>query len=225
MSSGRNFTGAISKASAALIAYREWLKQNLPGMRKDFALGANAYGFFLHKVALLPYTPEQLLAMARQDFDRVLAFEAYERQRDINAPELKMAGSTEEEVARGTRDDEQIRQYLVAHQILSVPPDLPHWTLRPMPDYLLALEVSARSTTLAARRGCTTTERAGSCRRRIICHISSKPMHSIRAQRECTRACRDTSSSCRWRGEIRIRYGGSTTIRWPMRALDSTQKK
>ena len=69
-----------------------------------------------------------------------LPSKAYERQRDINAPELKMAGSTEEEVARGTRDDEQIRHYLVAHQILSVPPDLPHWTLRAMPDYLLALD-------------------------------------------------------------------------------------
>ncbi len=134
------FSAAVSKASVALIAYREWLKQNLPGMRKDFALGANAYGFFLHKVALLPYTPEQLLAMARQDFDRVLAFEVYERQRDIGAPELKMAGRTEEEVGRGTHDEEQIRQYLVSHQILSVPADLPHWTLRPMPDYLAALD-------------------------------------------------------------------------------------
>ena len=49
-------------------------------MVAGFALGATAYGFFLHQVALLPYTPEQLLAMARQDFDRVLAMEAYERQ-------------------------------------------------------------------------------------------------------------------------------------------------
>jgi hypothetical protein len=134
------FNVALSKASVALIGYREWLKQNLPGMRKDFALGANAYGFYLHKVALLPYTPEQLLAMARQDFDRVLSFEVYERQRDIGAPELKIVTSTEEEVARGTHDEEQIRQYLAAHQILSVPPDLPHWTLRAMPDYLLALD-------------------------------------------------------------------------------------
>jgi Bacterial protein of unknown function (DUF885) len=131
---------AISKAAVALIAYREWLKQNLPGMRHDFALGANAYGFFLHRIALLPYTPEQLLAMARQDFDRVLAFEAYEQQRDLGAPELKIAGSTKDEIAREKRDEEQVRQYLVAHQILSVPPELPHWTLRPMPEYLVSLE-------------------------------------------------------------------------------------
>ena len=69
-------------ASKALIDYREWLKQNLPNMRQDFVLGDKAYGFFLHQVALLPYTPEQLLTMARQDFERVLAMESYEHQRD-----------------------------------------------------------------------------------------------------------------------------------------------
>jgi Bacterial protein of unknown function (DUF885) len=134
------FHNAMSKAAVTLVVYRDWLKQNLPGMRQDFALGTNAYGFFLHQVALLPYTPEQLLTMARQDFDRVLAFEAYEQQRNIGSPQLAMAGSTEEEIARGSREEAQVRQYLVAHGILSVPPDLPHWTLRAMPDYLTALE-------------------------------------------------------------------------------------
>ena len=133
------FRAATTKATEALTAYREWLKHNLPTMRQGFALGANAYGFYLHKVALLPYTPEQLLEMARQDFDRVLAFEAYEQQRDLNAPSLKQAESLEEEIARGTRDEEQTRQYLITHEILSVPSDIPHWTLRPMPDYLAAM--------------------------------------------------------------------------------------
>ena len=127
------------KATEALIAYREWLKRNLPTMRQEFALGANAYGFYLRRVALLPYTPEQLLAMARQDFDRVLAFEAYERQRNLDALSLKPASSLDEEIARGRRDEEQTLQYLVLHQILSVPAGLPHWTLQPMPDYLAAL--------------------------------------------------------------------------------------
>lgn len=66
------FRVAIAPASEALVDYREWLKQNLLNMRQDLALGDKAYGFFLHRVALLPYTPEQLLTMARQDFQRVL---------------------------------------------------------------------------------------------------------------------------------------------------------
>jgi hypothetical protein len=134
------FRPAMAAASKALIEYREWLKKNLPNMRQDFALGGKAYGFFLHQVALLPYTPEQLLAMARQDFERVLAMESYEHQRDLKAPELKMAATAEEEAARMVRDDANIRRYLTEHQILTVPPDLPHWTLRPAPDYVAAFD-------------------------------------------------------------------------------------
>ncbi|PYX41166.1 MAG: DUF885 domain-containing protein [Acidobacteria bacterium] len=134
------FHAAIGKASTSLVEYREWLKQSLPAMPKEFALGAKSYEFFLHRVALLPYTPAQLLEMARQDFDRVLSMEAYERQRDLHAPQLAIASSSGEELARMERDEESIRQYLTQHEILSVPPDIPHWTLRLEPDYLAALD-------------------------------------------------------------------------------------
>jgi uncharacterized protein (DUF885 family) len=134
------FGSAISGASKALAGYRNWLKEKLPGMRQDFTLGDRAYGFFLHQVALLPYTPDQLLAMARQDFERVLAMESYERQRDLRAPELKIAASADEETARMAKDEANIRRYLTEHQILTVPPDLPHWTIRLAPDYITALD-------------------------------------------------------------------------------------
>ncbi len=131
---------AVPKAVRALIDYREWLKKTLPNMRPDFALGSDAYGFFLHRVALLPYTPEQLLTMARQDFDRVLAMEAYEHQRDMAAPALTMPATLDEEVARMAKADASTRKYLADHEILSVPPDLPHWTLRAAPDYVAAFD-------------------------------------------------------------------------------------
>jgi hypothetical protein len=134
------FRIAITAASKALILYREWLKQNVPNMRQDFALGDKAYGFFLHNVALLPYTPQQLLAMARQDFERILALESYEHQRDLHAPQLKLPATAEEETARMAREDPNIRRYLTEHEILTVPSGLPHWTLRLAPDYIAALD-------------------------------------------------------------------------------------
>lgn len=137
---GARFHAAIHSATQALIDYREWLKQNLPSMRQDFALGDKAYAVFLHQVALLPYTPEQLLTMARQDFERVLAMEVYERQRDLHAPELKLPATAAEQSVRMKRDDERIRSYLTVHQILTVPPDLPHWTLKLAPDYIAAFD-------------------------------------------------------------------------------------
>jgi len=134
------FHAAILQASQSLAAYREWLKTNLPGTRQDFSLGAQAYGFFLHKMALLPYTPQELLAVTRQDFERVLSFEALERQHNLGVPDLKLPATAEQALAHNAQAESATRRYLVEHGILSVPSDLPHWTLRPMPDYLAALE-------------------------------------------------------------------------------------
>jgi uncharacterized protein (DUF885 family) len=131
---------AIPKAISALVEYRRWMKDNLPGMQESSAIGRDAYGFFLRQVALLPYTPEQLLTMARQDLDRVLAAQAYERLRNIGLPEMKMAANAEEEISRMARDEAYVRRYIVEHQILTVPSDLPHWTLRLAPDYIAAFD-------------------------------------------------------------------------------------
>ena len=131
---------AIPKAISALVEYRRWMKDSLSGMQESSAIGRDAYGFFLHNVALLPYTPEQLLTMARQDLDRVLAAQAYERQRNVGLPEMKMAASAGEEVSRMERDEAYTRQYMAEHEVLTVPSGFPHWTLRLAPDYVAAFD-------------------------------------------------------------------------------------
>ena len=50
----------------ALTEYRAWLATKLPSARKDTAIGRDNYLFFLRNVALMPYTPEELLAMSQQ---------------------------------------------------------------------------------------------------------------------------------------------------------------
>jgi len=77
------FRIAIDAASRGLVDYREWLKQNLPNMRQDSALGDKAYDSSCTKLPYCLTRPEQLLTMARQDFQRVLAMESYEHQRDL----------------------------------------------------------------------------------------------------------------------------------------------
>lgn len=132
------FHAAMPKASKALADYRQWLQANLSHMNQNFSVGEKGYAFYLHKVALLPYAPEQILGMAQQDLQRVVALQVIEHQRDISAPQLKIASTSAEEIARMAQADAEIRQYLVAHQILSVPADLPHWTMRAAPGYVAA---------------------------------------------------------------------------------------
>lgn len=133
------FQIATEKAITALESYRAWLQAQLDTMPDDAAVGRENYEFFLHNVALLPYTPEQLLPMSRQEWDRSVAFEQYEKQRNQGLPELKLAADLQEEIDRVRRDELAIRKFLEDKGILTVPADLRHYTLRPMPGYLEAL--------------------------------------------------------------------------------------
>ena len=43
----------------------DWLNTNPEQMKEQTAVGREAYIYFLRHVALMPFTPEQLLVMAR----------------------------------------------------------------------------------------------------------------------------------------------------------------
>lgn len=133
------FQAATEKAIAALESYRAWLQQNLTAMPENSAVGRTAYEFFLRNVALLSYTPEQLLFLSRQEWDRAVAFETLEKQKNRALPELKMAADADEEISRVTRDEAAIRKFLEANEILTVPAGIPRYTMKLIPDYLDAL--------------------------------------------------------------------------------------
>ncbi len=133
------FQAATEKAIVALESYRTWLQARLGSMPENAAVGRANYEFFLNKVALLPYSPEQLLAISRQEWDRSVAFEQYEKQRNEGLPELKLAASLQEEIVTAKREELAIRKFLEEKGILTVPASIQHYTLRPMPGYLEAL--------------------------------------------------------------------------------------
>jgi uncharacterized protein (DUF885 family) len=133
------FKTATEKAILALESYRTWLQGQLDTMPDNAVVGRANYEFFLRNVALLPYSPEQLLPISRQEWDRSVAFEQYEKQRNHGLPELRPAANLQDEIDRAKHDELAIRKFLEDKGILTVPADIRHYTLRPMPDYLEAL--------------------------------------------------------------------------------------
>jgi len=131
---------ATDRAVEALEKFRHQLQEKLPSLPKETALGRDAYVFFLTNVALIPYSPEELLAMGRQEWDRAVAFEAFEKERNRNVPPLKLASNTDSWIKDAAEKELSIREFLDKHGILTVPNWLQHYTLRPMPPYLHALE-------------------------------------------------------------------------------------
>jgi len=96
--------------------------------------------FFLNSVALYPFTPEDLLQMAQQEWARMVEFEQMEKNRNRNVPPLKLAPSVQAEIEQEAPDELAIRKFLVDQRILSVPANFPHYTAKPMPGYLDAMD-------------------------------------------------------------------------------------
>jgi uncharacterized protein (DUF885 family) len=136
----QELNGAADHAADALEHFRARLQEQLPSLPNETALGRDAYVFFLKNVALLPYSPEELLAMGRQEWNRAVAFESYEKERNRDVPPLKLAENTESWIKDTAAKELAIRQFLDKHGILTVPDWVQHYTLRAMPEYLHALE-------------------------------------------------------------------------------------
>jgi len=72
----QELNGAADRAAEALEHFRARLQEQLPSLPKETAIGRDAYVFFLKNVALLPYSPEELLAMGRPEWSRAVAFQS-----------------------------------------------------------------------------------------------------------------------------------------------------
>ncbi|MGI9087202.1 MAG: DUF885 family protein [Chthoniobacterales bacterium] len=136
----KELTNATDHAATALEHFREILQTRLPSLPTKTALGRDAYLFFLRNVALSPYSPENLLGMGRQEWNRAVAFEAYEKNRNRDLPPLPLAKDIASWVKENAVKESSIREFLEKRGILTVPDWVQHYTLRAMPENLRALE-------------------------------------------------------------------------------------
>jgi uncharacterized protein (DUF885 family) len=137
--SAAQLDAAVQAAIQALEGYRAWLEQRLPAMSSNVAVGRDNYVFFLKHVALIPYTPEQLLTMGRQEWERAVAFEAYEKNRNAGLLQLPLAKDQAAQIAREERQEQEIRNFLAEKNILTVPAWVQHYRNLPFPAYLAPL--------------------------------------------------------------------------------------
>ena len=133
------FDKDVTAAQAALARYRTWLHGKAQGLPEKTAVGREGYLYFLRNVALMSYTPEQMLAMGRQEWERSVAFESYAQAANTGLPKMRVFPNVETQEASGEKAELAIREYLVSHGILSVPPEIKHYRDRAIPPYVAAL--------------------------------------------------------------------------------------
>lgn len=126
-------TGA---AIIALESFRSFLEAGLPKMAESAAVGRDAYIYFLRNVALMPFTPEQLLAMGAQEWERSVTFEAYEKLRNEGLAPLALFPDQATQIKREAEEEQKIRAFLAARNIVSVPEWVKHYHNLPLPAYV-----------------------------------------------------------------------------------------
>jgi len=134
--SPKEFNQAVTDAITALESFHDWLNAELPRMTDETAVGREAYIYFLKHVALMPYTPEQLLVMGAHEWERSVAFETCEQTRNHGLPELDLFPDQETQMAQEELWEEAARRFLEAKNILTVPDWMKHYHNLPLPAYV-----------------------------------------------------------------------------------------
>jgi Bacterial protein of unknown function (DUF885) len=134
--SPKEFNQAVTDAITALESFHDWLNGELPQMTEATAVGRDAYIYFLKHVALMPYTPEQLLVMGAYEWERSVAFETFEQTRNQGLPELDLFPDQATQMAQEEFWEGAARRFLEAKNILTVPGWMKHYRNLPLPPYI-----------------------------------------------------------------------------------------
>ncbi|MFQ6613183.1 MAG: DUF885 family protein, partial [Fidelibacterota bacterium] len=87
----------------------------------------------------VPYSPETLLQMGNQEWERAVSFETLEIVRNASIPPPEMMKTVDVEIDQARRDEIAIRVFLIRKNIFTIPEKMGHYTLRATPEYLKAL--------------------------------------------------------------------------------------
>ncbi len=115
------------------------MKSKQLGLPEQTAVGREGYLYFLRNVALLPYSPEDMLRIGRQEWERSVAFESLQLAADTGLPPLPIFPSLKAQEVDSAKQELAIRAYLVSHNIMSVPSDIQHYNSIAIPPYVAPL--------------------------------------------------------------------------------------
>jgi hypothetical protein len=147
----RRIDAAVARAIQSFAEYRSFLEAARGNAKEATAVGSDGYRFFLERVALYPYSPDELLVIGRQEWARAVQFETIERNRNAARPELPIGDSIGAVTARLDADERKVREFLRDQKLLTVPDWAGHYNAMGFPAYLAPIGWLGRTFDLTDR--------------------------------------------------------------------------
>lgn len=135
----RQVASAARDAARAVARFRAGLAAHAGNEDAAACVRPQDFAFFLHRVALLPYTADEILALARPAFDRARARELIELHAARAVARPRPPASAVDQVAAEAAAEAQLRGFLHARGLLTLPASLPRYRWAPIPPYLAPL--------------------------------------------------------------------------------------
>lgn len=147
----KRLNAAVERSITAFAAFGRHLEGARAGLPAETSVGANSYQYFLSKVALYPYTADQLALMGRQEWTRSVLFEELERNRNAGVADLPIGASIDVVTSRLAADELDVRGFLRDKKLLTVPDWAGHYNALPFPAYLAPIGWLGRTFDLTDR--------------------------------------------------------------------------
>lgn len=120
----KNYADLVSPAEAALNAiedFRSWLEKNRPRMENNSGIGIENYNWYLENVALVPYTWEELMVLAKREYEKAVSSMKLKEQRNRHTPVLNPVDNKEDYLQRYNNARKHMYDFLHKAELFTVP--------------------------------------------------------------------------------------------------------
>ena len=125
--------GGPGGGGRALDAYAGWLAAAIPGAAPLAGAGATLFARYLYEVALLPFTPAELLAAGRQELDRPSPSNCSNSTGYLRLSGLLCLRARGQQAQAEAAAEATVRNFYEQHDLLSQPASLRHYLNAPRP--------------------------------------------------------------------------------------------
>lgn len=115
----------VEAARDAVKSLHAWLLENQATMTAEAGVGEELLDWYLMYVKFMPYSSDDIEALAERELERTWAFFALEQHRNRRLPELTLPKSREEYEARIASVDRDVRRFIAEEEFMTLPDHIP----------------------------------------------------------------------------------------------------